>query len=252
MPSLSLVIPIHNEAALLAEVLERVRRAPCPIEREWILVDDRSTDATPQILAAWIAEHGHEERGMRVITRAPGGPAGKGAAITEGFRVATGDFVVVQDADLEYDPADLPALLQPLLDDRADVVYGSRFRREGQQVHRTFHYLGNRVLTALSNMLSGIYLSDMETCYKLFRSDLVKAMALRSHRFGVEVEMTAYVAKARVRVYELPIAYYPRTHLAGKKIGWKDGVAALGHLVRFNLLTSPGRAYRDLPARYRL
>ena len=247
MPTLTLVIPIHNEAALLVEVLERIRVAPCPVEREWILVDDRSTDATPAILAAWVAEHAHEERAMHVITRPPSAPAGKGAAIAEGFRASTGDVVVVQDADLEYDPADLPTLLRPLLEDRADVVYGSRFRREGQQVHRTFHYLGNRVLTALSNMLSGIYLSDMETCYKLFRGDLIRAMTLRSRRFGVEVEMTAYVAKVRVRVYELP-----RTQLAGKKIGWKDGVAALGHLVRFNLLTSSERAFSDLPARYRI
>ncbi len=251
MPSLTLVIPIHNEAVVLREVLERVHRAPCPIEREWILVDDRSTDATPAILAAWVAEHGSDERGMRVITRPPSARAGKGAAIAEGIRAATGDFVIVQDADLEYDPADIPALLEPLLQDRADVVYGSRFRREGQQVHRTFHYLGNRVLTALSNMLSGIYLSDMETCYKLFRADLVQAMELRSARFGVEVELTAYVAKAGARVYELPIAYFPRTHLAGKKIGWKDGVAALGHLVRFNLLTPTERAFGELPARYR-
>jgi glycosyltransferase involved in cell wall biosynthesis len=252
VPCLTLVIPIHNEEGVLTQALERVRRAPCPIEREWILVDDRSTDATPAILAAWVAEHGAEGRGMRVITRPPSAPAGKGAAIAEGFKAATGDFVVVQDADLEYDPADIPALLQPLLDDEADVVYGSRFRREGHQVHRTFHYLGNRALTAASNMLSGIYLSDMETCYKLFRADLVKAMVLRSNRFGVEVEMTAYLGKARVRVYELPITYFPRTHMAGKKIGWKDGVAALGHLVRFNLLTTADRAFSGLPEHYRV
>ncbi len=188
---------------------------------------------------------------MHLIVRPQGVSGGKGIAIAEGISRATGDFVIVQDADLEYDPADIARLLEPLLQDRADVVYGSRFRSDGIQVHRTFHYLINRVLTALSNLASGIYLTDMETCYKLFRADLVQSMDLRSERFGVEVELTANIAKVRARIVELPISYFPRTRLAGKKINWRDGVAALWHLVHYNLLTPIDRAYRDLPERYR-
>jgi len=248
---LSLIIPVHNEAAHLPVVLPRLRDAACPVPREWIIVDDRSTDGSTRMLEEWVLAHGEEEAGMRLIVRPPEAPGGKGIAIAEGIARATGDFIVVQDADLEYDPADLPRLLQPLLEDRADVVFGSRFRSDGVQVHRTFHYLVNRVLTALSNLTSGIYLTDMETCYKLFRADLLQAMNLRSQRFGVEVELTANVAKVRARIIELPISYFPRTRLAGKKIDWRDGVAALWHLVHYNLLTPVDRAYRDLPERYR-
>lgn len=251
MPHLSLIIPVHNEAAHLLTVLERIRTATCQIPREWIIVDDRSTDGSEWILRDWVQKHGGEEAGMYLIARPQSVSGGKGVAIAEGIARATGDFVIVQDADLEYDPADIPRLLEPLLQDRADVVYGSRFRSDGIQVHRTFHYLINRVLTALSNLASGIYLTDMETCYKLFRADLVQAMQLRSQRFGIEVELTANVAKVRARIIELPISYFPRTHLAGKKINWRDGVAALWHLVHYNVLTPIDRAYRDLPERYR-
>jgi glycosyltransferase involved in cell wall biosynthesis len=251
MPHLSLIIPVHNEAEHLPSVLPRLRDAACPIDREWIIVDDRSTDGSNQILRDWVAAHGGEEAGMRLIVRPPDAPGGKGIAITEGIAQATGDFIIVQDADMEYDPADIPRLLEPLLDDRADVVYGSRFRRDGTQVHRTFHYLINRVLTALSNLASGIYLSDMETCYKLFRADLVQSMDLRSQRFGIEIELTANIAKVRVRVVELPISYFPRTRLAGKKINWRDGVAALWHMVHYNMLTPVDKAFSSLPERYR-
>jgi len=251
VPHLSLIIPVHNEAAHLLTVLERIRAATCQIPREWIIVDDRSTDGSEQLLRTWVQDHGGEEAGVHLIVRPQGVSGGKGIAIAEGISRATGDFVIVQDADLEYDPADIARLLEPLLQDRADVVYGSRFRGDGIQVHRTFHYLINRVLTALSNLASGIYLTDMETCYKLFRADLVQSMDLRSERFGVEVELTANIAKVRARIVELPISYFPRTRLAGKKINWRDGVAALWHLVHYNLLTSIDRAYRDLPERYR-
>jgi glycosyltransferase involved in cell wall biosynthesis len=246
---LSLIIPIHDEAGQLPAVLDRLVRAPCPVRRELVFVDDRSTDDSAAIVERFIAGHDDPEPTMRLLRRACN--RGKGAAVRDGIAAATGEWILVQDADFEYDPADIPSLLQPLLDDRADVVYGSRFRREGMQVHRTFHFLVNRILTALSNVASGIYLSDMETCYKLFRADLLQAMALRSDRFGFEVEVTAYIAKARVRIFELPISYQPRTRLAGKKISWSDGLAALVHLVRFNLLTDLDKAYRDLPLRYR-
>jgi glycosyltransferase involved in cell wall biosynthesis len=248
---LSLIVPVHNEAGHLPVVLPRLRAATCQIPRELIFVDDRSTDGSTRLLQDWVEAHGQEEAGMRLIVRPPHAPGGKGIAVAEGIARATGDFIIVQDADAEYDPTDIPRLLQPLLDDRADVVYGSRFRGDAVQVHRTFHYLVNRVLTALSNLLSGIYLTDMETCYKLFRADLLQSMDLRSQRFGVEVELTANIAKVRARIVELPISYVPRTRLADKKISWRDGVAALWHLVRFNLLTDVDRAFRDLPERYR-
>jgi glycosyltransferase involved in cell wall biosynthesis len=243
-PVLSVVVPVFDEEAHLEAVLARLFATPCPIAREWIFVDDASSDGSPAILDAL-----RDRADVTVIHRAVNG--GKGAALRAGFAAARGDFVMVQDADMEYDPADVPRLLQPLIDDQADVVFGSRFRADRVQVHRTFHYLGNRVLTDLSNLASGIYLSDMETCYKVFRADLLKAMQLRSERFGFEVECTAYVAKTAARIYELPISYTPRTRLAGKKIGWRDGVAALWHIVRFNLLVSRTAAFgRALPARY--
>jgi glycosyltransferase involved in cell wall biosynthesis len=245
-PVLSVVVPVFNEATEIEAVLRQLTATPCPIAREWLVVDDGSTDGTADILAR-IAD----ELGFRLLAQEQN--RGKGAAVRAGIAVATGDYLIVQDADWEYDPADIPRLLEPLMADRADVVYGSRFRRERPQVHRTFHFLINRFLTLLSNLLSGIYLSDMETCYKLFRTDLVQAMSLRSDRFGFEVEVTAYVAKAQVRVFELPISYTPRTRLAGKKISWRDGVAALWHLVYFNLLVSPERAFgARMPERYRV
>lgn len=241
---LSVVVPVFDEETHLAAVLERLFAAPCPVERQWIFVDDASSDGSPAIL------DGLEDRpDVTVIHRSVNG--GKGAALRAGFAAATGDFVMVQDADMEYDPADVPRLLAPLLTGEADVVFGSRFRAERTQVHRTFHYLGNRLLTDLSNLASGIYLSDMETCYKIFRADLLKPMRLRSHRFGFEVESTAYVAKTTARIFELPISYTPRTRLAGKKIGWRDGVAALGHILRFNLLVRRDDAFAGLPERYR-
>ncbi len=244
-PVLSVVVPVFDEEAHLDAVLARLFTAPCPVAREWIFVDDASSDGSPAILDALA-----ERDDVTVLHREVNG--GKGAALREGFKLARGEFVMVQDADMEYDPADVPRLLQPLLDDQADVVFGSRFRAERVQVHRTFHYLGNRILTDLSNLASGIYLSDMETCYKVFRADLLKPMRLRSERFGFEVECTAYVAKTAARIYELPISYTPRTRLAGKKIGWRDGVAALWHIVRFNVVISREAAFGGtLPARYR-
>jgi glycosyltransferase involved in cell wall biosynthesis len=242
-PVLTVIVPVFNEARHLPEVLERLFSSPCPIDREWIFVDDASTDDSAAILDELAAPR------AKVIRRP--GNGGKGSAIQDGIHAATGDFILIQDADLEYDPRDVPRLLGPLLADEADVVYGSRFRRERPQVHRTMHFLVNRTLTALSNLLSGIYLSDMETCYKVFPSDLLKAMNLRSKRFGFEVESTAYISKVRVRIHELPISYFPRTRLSGKKITWRDGVAALGHLVVYNLLTPASKAFTGLPERYR-
>lgn len=240
---LSVVVPVFNEERYLESVVDFLMASPCPIEREWIFVDDCSRDSSLAILKK-LSEKYH----FKLIEQRPN--QGKGAAVIRGISEATGDFIMIQDADTEYDPRDVPALLQPLIEDKADVVYGSRFKKSGYQVHRTYHYFVNRFLTWVSNLLSGIYLTDMETCYKLFRADLLKAMNLRSNRFGIEVELTAYVAKVRARVFELPISYFPRTQLQGKKITWKDGVAALRHLFYFNCRVSLEQAYTNLSEKY--
>jgi glycosyltransferase involved in cell wall biosynthesis len=243
-PRLSVIVPLYNEVAHLRELLRYLVEAPCPVAREWIIVDDFSTDGSREILREL-----REELGLRVIELPEN--QGKGAAVRRGIREATGEILMIQDADYEYDPADVPALVAPLLSGECDVVFGSRFKRSAVQVHRTYHFYVNRLLTVLSNLFSGIYLTDMETCYKVMRTDLAQAMNLASRRFGVEVEITAYLAKTRARIWELPIRYYPRTRLHGKKISWKDGLAALWHLVRFNFLVSPERAFTALPPRYR-
>jgi len=239
---MSVIVPVYNEEMQLAEVTEMLMASPCPIEREWIFVDDCSKDSSLKILKELSARYG-----FKVIEQPCN--KGKGAAVIRGIQEATGQFIMIQDADFEYDPADIPALLEPLLAGKADVVYGSRFKKNVAQVRRTYHYFVNRFLTMTSNLLSGIYLTDMETCYKIFRADLLKAMKLRSNRFGIEVEMTAYIAKTNVRIHELPISYYPRTRLQGKKINWKDGFAALCHLVRFNCFTPVEQAFSQIPER---
>ncbi len=243
MRKLTVIIPIFNEERLVEPVLRQLFTTPCPIEREWVVIDDCSTDSTPQILKKLQEEFPFSLHAMP-------SNQGKGSAIRAGIEHATGDLIMIQDADFEYDPRDVPSLLQPFFDNSADVVYGSRFKKNATQVHRTFHYFVNRVLTILSNLLSGIYLTDMETCYKIFRSDLIKGMNLRSKRFGIEIELTAYVAKTSARIFELPIRYYPRTHLQGKKINWKDGIAALCHLFRFNLWVNRTEAFKTLPPSY--
>jgi len=244
LKKLSVVVPVFNEARCLESVVAQLMASPCPIEREWIFVDDCSTDISLEILKKLAVTYG-----FRLIEQRPN--QGKGAAVIRGIRAATGDFIMIQDADTEYDPNDVPSLLQPLIDDRADVVYGSRFKKSGYQVHRTYHYFVNRFLTWLSNLFSGIYLTDMETCYKVFRADLLQSMNLTSKRFGIEVELTAYVAKVRARIFELPISYFPRTRLQGKKISWQDGVAALRHLIYFNFQVSADQAFSKLPEKYR-
>lgn len=243
MNKLSVIVPIYNEARQLEEVVRMLYQSPCPIEREWIFVDDCSKDDSLKIL-----EGLSKEFPMRILKQNPN--QGKGAAVIRGIREATGDFVIIQDADFEYDPNDIPHLLEPLLTGKADVVYGSRFKKNSAQVHRTYHYFINRFLTQVSNLLSGVYLTDMETCYKIFRREIIQAMDLTSERFGIEVELTAYLGKIRTRLYEVPISYYPRSYLQGKKITWRDGFAALGHLVRFNWLTPFERAFKGLPKRY--
>ena len=223
----SVLVPAYNEGATVGRVFERL--AVVPLRLEVIAVDDGSSDDTGRQLDALAAQG----KVHRVIHH----PAnrGKGAAIRTAIAAATGDVMVVQDADLEYDPADLPLLLAPIADGRADAVYGSRFLGGPHRVLFFWHSVGNRLLTLLSNMLTDLNLTDMETCYKMVRADLMRGLTLTSDRFGFEPELTAGLARARARIYELPISYAGRTYAEGKKINWRDGVAALWHIVRFNL-----------------
>ena len=233
MTRLSVVIPAYNERHTVENLLRRVADAPLPedMELEMVVVDDGSSDGTRELLRELETR---ADPPLRLIEHPQN--RGKGAALRTGFEQATGDVVLIQDADLEYNPRDYPVLLQPILDDEADVVYGSRFLGGPHRVLFFWHYVGNRVLTTLSNMFTDLNLSDMETCYKVFRAEVIEGLELSSNRFGIEPEMTAKVAKAKVRIYEVPISYHGRTYAEGKKIGWRDGVSAIWAILRYNLL----------------
>ena len=233
--TLSVIVPAYNEAGTLERLVRQLRGVP--LRLELIAVDDASTDGTGAILERLARE--------RLVDRVITQPAnrGKGAALRAGIAAATGDVIVVQDADLEYDPGELPALLEPVRLGKADAVYGSRFQGGPHRVLYFWHYVGNRLLTLLSNMLTNLNLTDMETCYKLVRADLLKRLPLTSDRFGFEVEVTARLAQAGARIWEIPISYSGRTYAEGKKITWRDGVAALLHILRYNLFP-PGGDWR--------
>ena len=222
---LSIVIPVYNEKSTVEEIIRRVQAVDVGLEKEIVVVDDGSTDGTRAILSRLSAEN------VRVVLHEKN--TGKGGALQTGFSKAGGDIVLVQDADLEYDPREYPKLLAPILEGRADVVYGSRFLGGPHRVLFFWHAVGNRLLTTFSNMASNLNLTDMETCYKVFRREVLQKIRLKSRRFGVEPEITIKVAKLNCRVYEVPISYAGRDYSEGKKIGWKDGVAALFHIVRF-------------------
>jgi glycosyltransferase involved in cell wall biosynthesis len=228
---LSVVIPVYNEAATIRELVDLVHSVDAGVPKELILVDDCSTDGTRPVLEALKAQHPDWQVLFHEQNR------GKGAALRTGFAHATGDFVMVQDADLEYDPREYPQLLRPLLDGHADVVFGSRFIGGGaHRVHYFWHYLGNKLLTTLSNMMTNLNLTDMEVCYKVFRREVIQGINLKSNRFGFEPEVTAKVAKKKHpswRIYEIPISYSGRTYEEGKKIGMKDGFNALYCIIRY-------------------
>jgi glycosyltransferase involved in cell wall biosynthesis len=222
---LSIVIPVYNEKNTIEELIRRVREVDVGLNKEIIIVDDGSSDGTPEILKSL------NQPDIKVVYHNTN--QGKGAALHTGFSAAEGDIILVQDADLEYDPKEYPKLLEPILDGRADVVYGSRFLGGPHRVLYFWHYIGNRFLTSFSNMLSNLNLSDMETCYKVFKKDLLERIILKSKRFGFEPEITLKLAKLKARIYEVPISYSGRDYSEGKKIGWKDGLAALYHIIRF-------------------
>jgi glycosyltransferase involved in cell wall biosynthesis len=229
--TLSVIIPVYNEAATIGEIIARVRQAPIDLARELIVVDDGSTDATRQVLEKIVADHAGD---VTVLSRVVNG--GKGAAIRTAISHARGQIILIQDADLEYDPRDYPLLLEPILEDQADVVFGNRFHGGPHRVLYFWHYTANRFLTLLSNFLTGLNLSDMEVGYKVFRADVLKRLTLKSDRFGFEPEITVKVARLGCRIYEVPIRYYGRTYAEGKKITWRDGLAALGHIIRYRFI----------------
>jgi len=233
---LSVLMPVYNEAATVERAVEGVRAIGGSLEI--ICLDDASTDGTRAILERLLAE------GKIDVLVSQERNRGKGFAVRTGIQRATGDVVVCQDADLEYDPRDLPRLMAPIIDGRADAVVGSRFRGETVRVLYYWHSLGNHLLTLFSNMLTNLNISDMEVCYKLIRTDLAKSLPLISERFGIEPELIARLSQSRARIYEVPIGYSGRTYAEGKKIGWKDGVAAFWHIVRFNLLPPKAAPYR--------
>jgi len=221
-------MPVYNEERTVATTIARVRSVPLPLEL--VVVDDGSTDGTRAILAEL------EARGEIDVLVFHKVNSGKGAAIATAIRHARGEIAVVQDADLEYDPRDLGSLLEPILDGRADAVFGSRFLGGPHRVLYFWHRVGNGLLTLLSNMFTNLNLTDMETGYKAVRTDLLRGLPLRSRRFGFEPELTARLAQAGARIYEVPISYSGRTYAEGKKISWKDGAAAMWHIVRYNAL----------------
>ncbi|HET6143595.1 MAG TPA: glycosyltransferase family 2 protein [Candidatus Acidoferrales bacterium] len=241
----SVIIPVYNERAFIEEVLLRVQASP--IEKEIILIDDKSSDGTRGLLEDLDKAQSEGKRevyvqngkarlslsNIRFLFQQENG--GKGAALRRGFEAATGEIILVQDADLEYDPRDYPKLLEPIFEEKADVVYGSRFLGGPQRVHYFWHYAGNKFLTLLSDIFTNLKLTDMETCYKVFRREVLQGIKLKSNRFGFEPEITAKISKGNWRIYEVSISYAGRTYAEGKKITWKDGFSTLWCIIRFNL-----------------
>lgn len=232
---LSVVIPVYNESSTIATIVEQVLQRP--ETGEIIIIDDASTDNSWEVL-----QHFSANGKIKLLQQKQN--CGKGAALIRGFAEASMPYVIVQDADFEYTPEDYPLVLQPLVNGKADVVYGARFMNTPGQVRYFKHEMGNKFLTFLSNVFSDIHLSDMETCYKCFKREVIQNLILTSSRFGIEVEITAKIARSRkLRIWEVPISYQPRRYNEGKKIGWRDGFAALWHIIRFNCFSSDKKSF---------
>jgi glycosyltransferase involved in cell wall biosynthesis len=245
---LSLVIPVYNELPTLREIVSRI--AAVDVDKELVFVDDMSTDGSRELLTElreqglqrWLSAHDKQRpllRGNDVQVLLQPKNMGKGAALRAGFAAATGDIIAIQDADLEYDPQDLPRVVQPIVDGIADVTFGSRFIGTPRRALFFWHQMLNNALTLLSNMLNDLNITDMETCYKAFRRDIIKSITVEENRFGIEPELTAKVAKMNLRIYEVPVSYHGRTYDEGKKIGWKDGVRAIYCIVKYGVRRRP-------------
>src|SRR5215510_4831712 len=244
-PTLSLIIPVYNEAQHLLAWCEKLMARDFGVSVEFVFVDDCSTDGSFEILERFAGD-----RRVRLFRQDAN--QGKGAAVRRGIQESRGNIVMMQDADYEYSLDDVPSVIEPILRDEADIVFGSRYK-SSQTVHRTFHYVINRVLTLISNLASGLYLTDMETCYKAFRGEIIRGILIESPRFGFEPEITAKVAVLKARVAEVPIHYFPRNYLEGKKIKWHDGVAAVWHIIRFNTNHAGAkRATEGVPDKYKI
>ncbi len=240
LPLLSIVVPAFNEEATLSEIVARLLAVPQAAEI--VIVDDCSTDGTRAIADRLAAENPRIKVAHHPVNR------GKTEALKTGFALTTGQIVIVQDADLEYDPAEIADVIAPIVAGDADVVYGSRFLvRKASRVLYFYHYLANKGLTFLSNLCTNVNMTDVETCYKAFRGEIIRNMTITSSGFGFEIEVTAKVAKLGIAIYEVPISYHGRTYEQGKKIGMKDGIAALWYIVRFNFLCSLEKSFRALP-----
>lgn len=236
---ITVIIPVYNEEQTVEFVIGRVKAVK--YDKEILVVDDGSTDRTREILKQF--DHDPE---VRVFLQPHN--QGKGAALRRGFDEATGDVVLIQDADTEYDPNDYDKLLRPFLEDKADVVYGSRFSPVARKINSYWHTMGNRAITIFSNWLTDLHLTDMETCYKVFKREIIQNIKLTSNRFGFEPEVTAKLARIPgLRIFEVPISYHYRTYAEGKKIGWQDGVSTLARIVYFNLMHDSSRAYKISP-----
>ncbi len=232
-PSLTVVIPVFNEEKTIEDVLKSV--SDSYLVKEIVIVNDFSIDNSLAIVNKTIDSISKDKPSLKIQLFNSDANKGKGASLRKGFELANSEVIVIQDADLEYNPKEYEKLIQPIANGKADVVYGSRFIGGTHRVLYFWHFIGNKALTLLSNMLSNLNLTDMETCYKMFRADILDLFELKSNRFGFEPEFTAKIAKSKLKIYELPISYYGRTYSEGKKITWKDGVAAIFHIFRYNL-----------------
>ena len=228
--TLSIIVPVFNEAHHLEPLIHYLFKCPCPLKREWIFIDDGSTDGSLKILKRLKKTYSYQ----LIINQKN---EGKGSSISKGIKKSNGEFIIIQDADFEYDPKEIPQLLEPLILNKADAVYGNRYKNYSYKNFLNVQFLGNKIVTTFNNICSGLNLEDIETGYKLFRTELIKSKTFKSKRFGIEIEVTSYLKYIKAQIVEVQISYHPRSRKQGKKLTWKDGFASLFHIIRFNFFT---------------